>query len=55
MDRSGGGEAQHEEEREEEKLVHGGRGLACVELLEDGRTWGGITMFIGLKGRSAGV
>jgi hypothetical protein len=24
-------------------------------LLEDGRTWGGITMFIGLKGRSAGV
>ena len=34
MDRSGGGEAQHEEEREEEELVHGGRGLACVELLE---------------------
>ena len=34
VDRSGGGEAQHEEEHEEEKLVHGGRGLACVELLE---------------------
>ena len=56
VDRSGGGEAQHEEEREEEELVHGGgRGLACVELLEDGRTWGGTTMFIDLKGRSAGV
>ena len=47
VDRRGGGEAQ----REEEEVLHGGRGLASVDLLGNGRTCGRYRW----KGRSAGV